>query len=418
LTAETTPREVGAAALAAPPRHESPPTIEDLVLDGFATRFAVGYRQAVPILREAGHVLCAESTPPAGLTRWSVFGSNGAADLWDNNGYRTILTRLEQAERARGALDSLRITLGTLGHSLMWAGDFAAAEAVHSEATEISVALGADTAIWEMLKVELFAWQGRDAEARAIAELLTGELAEASGAGVVVNLARIALAVLDLSRGRYEEALTNAGRVMQDDPSPHGSQALPEVVEAGARSGDKLAAASGLERLSERALASGTPWALGLLARSRALLSDEDPEPLYQEAIAHLAQTWVRTDLARARLLYGEWLQRQERLSDAREQLRVAYEMFERMGAAAFADRARIELAAAGERAPKRTAHAAPDLTAQERQVALLASEGMRNAEIAEKLFLSTSTIEYHLSKVYRKLGVGSRGQLARALAS
>jgi tetratricopeptide (TPR) repeat protein len=371
LTRGTTPAEVGAAALAAAPLWLSPKTIDDLLVLGFATRFAVGYREAVPALQQSLTLLRAESAPAAGLTRWAILGANAAADLWDAEGYRTLCLRLEKTERERGALESLRLTLGPLAHSLMWAGNFADSEVAHTEATEISVALGADRASWEALKIELFAWQGRDADTRFIADLLLGKLSQAAGGGVAVNLARVALAVLENAEGHYGEALGHGLAVMADDPCPHGSQVLPEVVEAAVRSGDSESAQTALNRLRDRATATGTPWALGLLVRSEAVVAADDPDPSYRRAIELLSETYVATDLARAHLLYGEWLRRVKRLEEARYQLRTAYQLFDNMGAAAFAERSRAELAATGGRARKHQPGAAQELTPQERQIAI-----------------------------------------------
>lgn len=418
LTFGTTPAIVGRAALAAPrPKTRATP-LNDAILAGFATRFSKTYDEAVPALRRVVNELTVEQALPAGLTRWAIVGNNAAADLWDADGFRQLLLNLEQSERRRGALDSLRITLGGLGHCLMWAGDFRAAETAHSEATEISVALGEDAANWEALKVELFAWQGRDQDTRFIADLLTGEFTESVGGGVAVNLARTALAVLNLAQGRYEEALGQAVKLMFDDPCPHGSQILPEVVEASLRSGDRIPAGEAIARLRDRANASGTPWALGLLARSEALMAEDGAETEYERAIDLLGRTYVKTDLARAHLLYGEWLRREKRRNDAREQLRTAFELFDAMGAKAFAERARAELLATGARARRRTEDTDWHLTPQEHQIASRAALGETNQEIAEKLFLSASTVDYHLRKVFRKLSVTSRRKLAAALAS
>jgi DNA-binding CsgD family transcriptional regulator len=207
-------------------------------------------------------------------------------------------------------------------------------------------------------------------------------------------------------------------RIYDDDPPGFGNRILPEIVEAGTRSGDRSAAQGALDRLADRATASGTPWALGMLARSRALLArDSDAETFYCAAIAHLTGTSIRTELARAHLLYGEWLRRQKRRRDARSQLRAAGALFDAMGAMAFADRTRAELLAVGDRPRQPAERPGLDLTPQEAQVSRLAAGGATNAEIATHLFVSVSTVEYHLSKVFRKLGITSRRQLARALA-
>jgi len=248
---------------------------------------------------------------------------------------------------------------------------------------------------------------------------MTGSLIEEVGAGVVVNLARIASVIIDLGRGRYGRALVAACDLYDDDSLPQGNQVLPEMVEAGVRSGDRAAAEKALARLEERATVSRTPWALGLLARSKALLaSDSEAEHLYQRAIEHLEATYVATDLARAHLLYGEWLRRQNRRVDARRALRRAHDMFEAMGAEAFVERTRIELRATGERARKRKPETSQQLTPQEEQIARLAARHATNLEIAAQLFISGSTVDYHLRKVFRKLGVTSRWQLAEALSS
>jgi hypothetical protein len=251
--------------------------------------------------------------------------SRAAISLWVSPEKKDNTTTLRSVAGSMRTLDSLRITLGGLGHCRMWAGDFAGADVAHSEATRIGVALGEDASTWEALKVELLAWQGRDADTQFVASLLTGKLTETVGGGVGVNLAGVSLVILDLARGRYDDALATALEVMADDPCPHGSQVRPELVEAATRSGDAGSAHAALDRLRQRAEASGTPWALGLLARSEALAGDGDAEAHHRRAL-DLLGTHVKTDLARAHLLYGEWLRREKRRADAREQLRAAFE--------------------------------------------------------------------------------------------
>ena len=236
--------------------------------------------------------------------------------------------------------------------------------------------------------------------------------------GLHVAVARYAIAVLEIGLGHYEGALTAAREASEDRALFVVSAALPELVEAAARTGEREVAVSAAGRLSERTLPSGTDWALGVLARSRALL-EEGPqaERLYQDAIEHLRRSRAAPQLARAHLVYGEWLRRERRRREAREQLRTARDMFVFMGAQAFGERARAELTATGEQAGRRPVEASPDLlTPQEERIARLVGGGASNAEIAAQMFLSPRTVEYHLHKVFRKLGVSSRTQLARAL--
>jgi DNA-binding CsgD family transcriptional regulator len=225
------------------------------------------------------------------------------------------------------------------------------------------------------------------------------------------------MVILELGLGRYEAALGSASKVYRDDPPYLGTHVLPDLVEAAIRAGKPSTARSALERLADRALASGTALAAGLLARSQALLATSTgAESLYQEAIEHLRKAAETAQVARAHLLYGEWLRRQRRRRDAREQLRTARDMFDAMGFAAFAQRSRGELLATGERASRRTGEATERLTPQEMQVARLVAEGCSNRQVAAQLFISPNTVEYHLQKVFRKVGVSSRTQLARTL--
>jgi len=261
-------------------------------------------------------------------------------------------------------------------------------------------------------------WCGQETDARRVAAAVAREAAGAGRGGQRISVP-CCLAVLELGLGNYQAALRSARGVYEDDAPFLGTQVLPDLVEAAARCDESGPAEAALGRLAERAAATGTPLALGLLSRSQALLvGDADAEPLYQQAIEHLGQCRARPQLARAHLLYGEWLRRQRRRRDAREQLRTAHDMFASMDAEAFAERARIELLATGERARQRAAGTATDLTPQEAQIARLVSQGESNRDIAAQLFLSPSTVDYHLRKVFRKTGVTSRTQLARTIAA
>ncbi|SNT47829.1 AAA ATPase domain-containing protein [Streptosporangium subroseum] len=415
-TIGTTLVEVARTALKAPLSPSARATIPDLLLDAFATRIAVGYLPAVPLMRAAITALRTdEDLVEAGMPL-AVLGWMATVDLWDDEGLRAVIERLDTFDRDQGALHALRSTLLDLASVELLAGRFGDAEAHHTESTEIATAVGmaADQPIYQ---VELLAWQGREAETRAAVDTVMGGWAEQRGSASTANHVLLALTVLELSLGRYHEALACALRVYDDDEPGTGSLILPNLVEAGVRAGDRSAASAALARLSERAPASGTSWALGMLARSRALMADDDhAEALYDESVEHLGRTTVATELARAHLLYGEWLRRRGRRSDARDRLRIAHDLFATMGATAFAERARTELLATGERARKRTEQTDHHLTPQETQVAGLAAGGATNAEIATRLFITASTVEYHLNKVFRKLDITSRRQLARTL--
>ena len=415
-TMGTTPADVAHAALQAPRDPARAATVTDLLLDGFATRTAVGYPRAVPLLRAAVAAFLTGAEPaPVGIPA-TILGWFAADDLWDDHGRRAMLTRAEAVQRRHGALGALRITLAGLTTGEAWAGRPAEAEARYLEAAEISSSIGVPAPATTGVLLELRAWQGREQESRAIAEL-TAQWGQQRGAAVLEVFALMGLTVLEMGLGRYAQALRAALRIYDDDPPGFGNRILPEIVEAGARGGDHRAAHAALGRLADRATASGTPWALGMLARSRALLAhDSDAGTFYGAAIAHLTDTSVRTELARAHLLYGEWLRRQKRRKDARSQLRTACDMFDAMGAAAFARRTRAELLAAGDSPHQPAERPGPDLTPQEAQVSRLAAAGATNAEIATHLFVTTSTVEYHLSKVFRKLNITSRRQLATAL--
>jgi DNA-binding CsgD family transcriptional regulator len=237
------------------------------------------------------------------------------------------------------------------------------------------------------------------------------------GEGRALGLIGYVSAVLYNGLGRYPAALAGARQACEHEDLGFYGWSLAELIEAGARSGARDAAASALQELEPRTRAAGSDWALGTLARSSALLSDgEEADGLYREAIDRLERSRLVVHLARAHLVYGEWLRRENRRQDARAHLRAAYDRFSRMGADAFAERSRRELLATGETVRKRSADARDLLTAQESQIARLAADGHTNPEIASQLFISSRTAEYHLHKVFSKLGIRSRRELRSTL--
>ncbi|MET7395008.1 AAA family ATPase [Dactylosporangium sp. NPDC005572] len=415
-TVGTTLAEVARTALRAPGNRRGPATTVQLLLDAFAIRIADGYAQAVPHLRAAVAALCVDPELSHGSVPFTMIGQFAAEDLWDDDGHLRHLRHAEALARQRGALHALYCLLYGLGTSATWTGDFVQAQAHYAEAADVGTMIGVqgdDTA----RQVELLAWRGNEAQTRAAADAAITVWDAERGYAVLGSHARNSLTILELGLGHYQEALSLALPGLDDDPVAHGNRMLPNLIEAAVRSGDRPTARTALARLTERATASGTPWALGMLARSRALLAaDTEADALYRESAEHLAGTRVATELARTHLLHGEWLRRHKRPTEARVQLRTAHDAFADMGAAAFAERARIELLATGQRARSRAVAADHDLTPQEARVAKLAAEGATNAEIATQLFVTTSTVEYHLNKIFRKLDITSRRQLARTL--
>jgi DNA-binding CsgD family transcriptional regulator len=307
------------------------------------------------------------------------------------------------------------VTLQSQATSEIWQGRLAAADSYAAQAADVSAAAGGGTLTTGLSGLSIVAHRGHEIEARTQAASVMQTAAD-TGIGLAATIARMALIVLDLGVGQYGDALAHAQTVFDEDPVPFGNEVLPNMIEAAMRAGDLPAANSAMTRLAERAPAAGTAWGLGLHARSRALLAGDDGEAGYLEAIDLLATTRQLFESARSHLLYGEWLRRQKRRIDARNELSIAYDMFASMGAEAFAKRTQAELVATGERARKRNATTSNDLTPQETHVAELAAAGQTNAEIAAQLFLSPSTVEYHLRKVFRKLALTSRRQLKGAL--
>jgi DNA-binding CsgD family transcriptional regulator len=349
------------------------------------------------------------------IMRWLLLSpivqSTAVFELWDDDAFHALSSRAVRLARDTGALALLPVALVYRSGAQVFAGELDSAAALIQEADEIAVATG--NAGFRFAGVLVGAWRGVEAEAM---ELINAGL-ESRGEGRVPALAGYATAILNNGLGRYEAAVEGAKRGSDDGDWGYDGASLPELVEAATRAGLPEIAAAALLRLEERTRAAGTDWALGVLARSRALVSDgEDADGLYREAIERLGRTRIRAELARAHLLYGEWLRREGRRVDAREQLRSAHELFARMGAEAFAERARRELTATGETVRRLTVETRDALTPQEAQVARLAQQGQTNQEIGAELFISARTVEYHLHKVFAKLGIRSRKELRAAL--
>ncbi len=401
------------AARAAPPGDDA---IVDLLLDAFGTYLAAGFVAAAPALRVAVTAMSDAAMSADRLIRWVQFAVFATRALWDDEAHTRLTARLVQASREQGALMWLAVALKARATDEVWAtGRFDAADIDLADAADVSVAAGEHPMSIEMMGLEVSAIRGCSAQTRLSAGTVIQDAAEL-GSGSAALFAHHALLLLDLGAGDYSEALGHAVATMTGRVGC-GHQVLADVVEAAVRGGDPDRAHAAVACLAERAPASGTPWAMGLLARCRALLAGDDAERLYQEAIELLVSTRMAVELARAHLLYGEWLRRQKRRTDARDQLRIAHNMFTDMGADAFANRARHELLATGERARKRTVESSNELTPQETRVARLAADGDTNTEIASQLFIGVGTVEYHLRKVFRKLSVSSRRQLKGALA-
>jgi len=408
--------EVSRAARTAPkPTSQAHPS--DLLLDGLAQLITEGLAAAAPALRRAVGAFRGEQISVDKGLQWGVLASSAAVELWDFESWDAVITRQMELARDAGALAPLSIALNGEGIVVTWRGDFAAAARVIVEADAVTHATGTRIAPYGAML--LAALRGREAEARTLIDATIRD-ATAGGEGLAVQYAQWTTAVLDNGLGRYEDALAAAQQASEVTPELFiAVWALPELIEAAVRSGNAALAPAALERLVASADASATDWALGIAARSRALASEgEAAEGLYRESIERLARTRVRVELARAHLLYGEWLRREHRRVDARAQLRTAHDMLVSMGADGFADRARRELLATGAKVRKRRDETRDELTAHEAQIARLARDGLSNPEIGARLFLSPRTVEWHLKKVFTKLGISSRIALHDALPS
>lgn len=406
--------EVARAALAAPPA--APPVrAADELLDGLSLLVTDGHAAGAPLLRRALSGFRVEELSPLECLRWGGVACIASGLMWDYESWDAISARLVRSARDAGALSALPLGLSTRAGVHLLAGERARAAALADEVTAVTEAIGSSLAPYAALAVAAF--KGNEADATELIEMSMAEVIH-RGEGSGLSFVHWATAVLFNGLGRYQDALVAAQKTREEtNASWWGNWGLVELIEAGARCGETDAAADALGRLAETTTASGTKWALGIESRSRALLADgEAAELLYRQSIAALERTRVRVELARVRLLYGEWLRRERRRLDAREQLRSAHDLFGEFGIEAYAERARVELQATGERARKRSPETRGDLTPQEAQISRLAAEGATNQEIAAQLFISPSTVDYHLRKVFRKLGVRSRTQLARHL--
>ena len=406
--------EIAQMARAALPGPD-PPRASDLLLDGLAVLYTEGRAAAAPILKRAVSAFRADDDAREENVRWLWLACHVAIGLWDDDNWEVLGARHLQLARNAGAVTVLLLAMNNRVGLHEHVGELHAAASLVEEAHSIAEATGSQFPPYGVLTIA--AWRGREAELSKLIEASTGDLvARDEGAGLTII--RWSSAVLYNGLGRYEAALAAA---QQANTYPHdfvySEWGLLELIEAAVRCGRRELAADALERLSHHTKAGGTDWALGVEARSQAQLTEGDAaEHLYREAIERLARTRVRVELARAHLLYGEWLRRERRRLDAREQLRTAHELFTEFGMEAFAERARVELEATGEHARKRTVETRDDLTPQEAQISRLAADGASNQEIAAQLFISPNTVDYHLRKAFRKLGVKSRHQLKQHL--
>jgi DNA-binding CsgD family transcriptional regulator len=402
--------EISQAALAGPaPPEKSQPS--DLLLHGLAVQATEGYAAGVPFLEEA---LVAFRRVPLSDddARWLWFASLIALYMWDDRAWSVLFTRQLELARQTGALSALAFSLRTGSTVYAFFGELRTAALLEEEHRAASEATG--IASDPIPRLGLASLRGREAEFAALSRTASSE-AEARGEGIALTTVEFLSGGLYNGLGRYEAALAAVAPAEGLYTEGPAIWALTELIEAAVRCGQPERARRAFERVLETTRAAGTDWALGIEARLGALLSAGDAaDELYNEAITRLGRTLIRVQLARTQLVYGEWLRRERRRRDARQQLRAAYEFFSDSGVDAFAERARLELEATGERAGRRTPETRDELTPQEAQVARLAARGETNREIAARLFISANTVDYHLRKVFRKLDVKSRTQLAQ----
>jgi ATP/maltotriose-dependent transcriptional regulator MalT len=399
-------------AVQALPPPTGPPLPLDLLLDGLALLVTDGHAAAAPNFQRAVHALT--SIPIEDVLRWGWMATFASCLVWDIESFHAISARHVKLVRSAGAVAQLPLHLWQLALCSTWIGDLPGAASLAAESESVARATGSRFAPYTLLRLR--ALQGSEAEFSASLASAT-ELAAAKGQGILTSR-HWADAVLWNGLGRYEEAALAAQEAASDIVTRRPAMwALPELVEAATRSGDTALARDALARLTATTEPCDTDFARGIEARCRALLSDgATAEELYREAVERLGRTRLLPDVARAHLLYGEWLRREGRRVDAREQLRRAHDMLTAIGMAAFAERARRELIAAGDKVRKRDDTSRSQLTPQEEQIARLARDGSSNPEIGAQLFISARTVEWHLSHVFTKLDISSRRQLRAAL--
>jgi ATP/maltotriose-dependent transcriptional regulator MalT len=385
-----------------------------MLLDAFVM-LTEDYAAAVPLGWDALTKLRSHPDLASENLRWLWQGCVLALELWDDQSAYDLSGHHLQMARKTGALSELPLALSSRTPILVFCGELTAAASLVEESRSVHEAAGIAEAPYGALV--LTAWRGQAREGTELIDAAIGE-ASARGEGVGVAICEYSHAVLCNSLGQHEEALAAARRACADPAEMVAHNwGMIELIEAAARTDRADVAAEALERLTAKAHACGTDWALGIEARSRALLSEGDiAEDGFREAIAHLSQARVRGELARAHLLYGEWLGRDNRRADARSELTLAYDMFTTMGMEGFAERTRRELLATGATVRMRTADAVDQLTEQEAHIARLARDGLSNPEIGAQLFISARTVEWHMRKVFAKLGVSSRHQLRTAM--
>lgn len=414
----TGPVQVARAARGAPaPRDRGAP---DLLLEGLATLITDGYQAGTPALRHAVSVFRDGDVAGEEQLRWLFAATRGAVDVWDDDSWRELSIRQVELARDAGALSLLPFALWQRIAMHLHAGEVTTAASLVREFTAVKQATSAD--VPDFGAMLLAAWQGRGQDALWLIDEIVKDM-ETRGRGFGVSIAHYAASVLHNGLGQHEDALASAElAVSHPEDLGFANLALAELIEAAVRSGQPERATAAQQRLTALTQPAGTGWGLGVAARSRALLSQGDvAERLYQEAITCLGSAPAGAELARAHLLYGEWLRSENRRGDAREHLQVTQDMLQEMEIGAFGDRASRELAAVSGTRPARAPRipsVGDALTEQEAQIAHLARAGLSNPEIGTRLFISARTVQYHLGKVFMKLGINSRSQLKLALSS